>query len=124
MNRFFRAANGFMCALFLLAVVVQWNDPDPVRWMAIYGAAFAVCLAVALRARVPAAAPVLIAVVGLAWALATIGGGQAAGYSHMFDAWEMKSANVEEAREATGLLIVAAWMIAIVVAQRRGSRGK
>ena len=32
----------------------------------------------------------------------------------MFDAWEMKSPSVEEAREASGLLIVAAWMIVCV----------
>ena len=42
MNAFVRAFNGLMCALFLLSVVVQWNDPDPLRWMAIYGAAFVV----------------------------------------------------------------------------------
>ena len=43
-------------------------------------------------------------------------------YTHMFDAWEMKSIAVEEAREASGLLIVGAWMLVVVVAQRR--RGK
>lgn len=112
-----RGLNWLMCALFLLSVLVQWNDPDPVRWMAIYGAALAVCLAVALRARVPAAAPLLIAVVALAWAIATIDGGRTTGYLHMFDAWEMKSPNVEEAREATGLLIVGVWMLVIAVAR-------
>ena len=91
-----RGLNWLMCALFLLSVLVQWNDPDPVRWMAIYGAALVVCLAVALRARVPAAAALLIAVVALAWAIATIDGGRTTGYAHMFDAWEMKSPNVEE----------------------------
>ena len=44
-----------------------------------------------------------------------IGGPAAGAYSHMFDAWEMKSVPVEEAREATGLLIVAAWMAVLVV---------
>ena len=43
-------------------------------------------------------------------------------YSHMFDAWEMKSVSVEEAREATGLLIVAAWMAVLLVRQRRGGK--
>jgi hypothetical protein len=119
----FRGVNWLMCALFLLSVLVQWNDPDPVRWMAIYGAALAVCLAVALRARVPAAAPMLVGFVALAWAVATIGGGRASGYSHMFDTWEMKSPNVEEAREATGLLIVGVWMLVSMVAQR-SSAGK
>ena len=121
MNRFFRGVNWVMCALFLLSVVVQWNDPDPVRWMAIYGAAFAICLVLAIRGRIPAAAPLSVMAVAVAWSLATMGGGPAVNaYSHMFDAWEMKSLPVEEAREATGLLIVGVWMIVIVVAQRRG----
>ena len=110
-----------MCALFLLSVLVQWNDPDPVRWMAMYGVAFAICLAIGLRARLPAMAPLLAAVVALAWAIAIIDGGRTTGYSHMFDSWEMQSANVELAREATGLLIVGVWMIVIAVAQRYGA---
>ena len=37
----------------------------------------------------------------------------------MFDAWEMKSPSVEEAREASGLLIVAVWMIVLMIRARR-----
>lgn len=117
-----RALNWIMAVLFLLAVLVQWNDPDPVRWMAIYGAAVAACLAAAVRGRVPIAAPLLVMVIALAWSVATMREVPAAAdYTHMFDAWEMKSITVEEAREATGLLIVAAWMFVIAVAQRRGA---
>ena len=121
MNAVFRGVNWAMCALFLLSVVVQWNDPDPVRWMAIYGAALTVCLVVALRGRIVAGVPVLVAAMALLWSLATIAGGPAVtAYSHMFDAWEMKSMSVEEAREGTGLLIVAGWMVVVVVGQRGG----
>ncbi len=31
----------------------------------------------------------------------------------MFDAWEMKDTSIEEAREATGLLIVFVWMAVV-----------
>lgn len=111
-----------MVLLFLLAVAVQWNDPDPVRWMAIYGAALCVCLLVAWRRRLPVAVPILVGLVALVWSLATIATGPAANwYSHMFDAWEMQSATVEQAREATGLLIVAVWMFVMAVHVRRGS---
>ena len=119
--KIFRVLNWIMCALFLLSAAVQWNDPDPVRWMAIYGVAFAICLATGLRAPVPALAPLLVAAVALAWAVAIIDGGRTTGYSHMFDAWEMKSANVELAREATGLLIAGVWMLVIALAQRYGA---
>ena len=61
-------------------------------------------------------------VVAVVWGLATIGGGPvASAYSHMFDAWEMKSSPAEEAREASGPLIVGVWMLVIAVAQRRGA---
>ena len=40
-------------------------------------------------------------------------------YEHMFDAWEMKNTAIEEAREASGLLIVAFWMAVIAVWSRR-----
>jgi hypothetical protein len=121
-NAFVRGVNWTMCGLFLMSLVVQWNDPDPVRWMAIYGAALAVCLVVALRGRIVAGVPVLVAVIALLWSVATIASGPAiTAYSHVFDAWEMKSISVEEAREATGLLIVAVWMLVVVLGERGGS---
>ena len=121
MKAFARAVNSAMCGLFLLSVVVQWNDPDSVRWMAIYGAALTVCLVVALRGRIAATAPILVAVIASVWSADWIGGGPALGaYSHMFDAWEMKSVSVEEAREASGLLIVTGRMVVVAVGERRG----
>ena len=68
---------------------------------------------------------VLVAVfaVAIGWAATIAFGGPAASeYRHMFDAWEMKSVSVEEAREATGLLIVSAWMAAVAAGQRRGGK--
>ena len=40
----------------------------------------------------------------------------------MFDAWEMKSVAVEEAREASGLTIVAVWMTVLAVRAARRTR--
>jgi hypothetical protein len=37
----------------------------------------------------------------------------------MFDAWEMKSPSVEQAREASGLVIVGVWMIVLSIRARR-----
>jgi hypothetical protein len=117
----FRIVNALMALVFLMAVVVQYNDVDPLRWMAIYGAAFAVSAIVWRSGRVHPAAPVLVGAVALVWGLGImLGGPGGTNYLHMFDAWEMQSVNVEEAREATGLLIVASWMA--VLAVRGGSR--
>jgi len=113
-----------MAALFAVAVAVQYNDPHPVLWMAIYGAACAVSIVAAWRGSVPVAAPVTVGIIAFIWALdwaatSYVGIGI---YSHMFDAWEMKSSSIEEAREATGLLIVAVWM-AVVAARSRAGAG-
>jgi hypothetical protein len=106
-----RVANAVMAALFALAAAVQVNDPDPVRWMAVYGAACA-CSLMAARGRSPhPAVPAALAAIAVTWAV-TIGlRVGASSYPHMFDAWEMKTPAIEEAREATGLVLVAGWML-------------
>ena len=113
--------NGVMAAAFLFSVVVQYNDPDPVWWMAIYGAAAAVCvLEIAGRGHWPL--PAIVGLAALAWALtlapAAIGKVR---FGELFEAFEMKDARVEVAREMGGLLIVAFWMAvsAIVLWRQR-----
>lgn len=112
----FRAVAGLMAALLAFAAAVNFNDPDPVRWVAIYGAACVVSIIVALTGAVPLAVPASIGVVALAWAIvwaARVPSLEV--YTHMFDQWEMTSKTVEEARETGGLLIVAVWMAALVL---------
>lgn len=117
----FRIINALMALIFLMAVVVQYNDPDPFQWMAIYGAAFAICVLAWRRVRVHPAVPWLVGAVALVWSLSImLGGPGGTNYLHMFDAWEMQSVNVEQAREATGLLIVTAWMAVLAIRGRRG----
>jgi hypothetical protein len=109
-----------MSSLFALAAAVQFNDPDPIRWITIYGAACALSLVVFFRRRLWPAAAVTVLVVAVGWAaLIALGGPDVSEYRHMFDAWEMKSPSVEEAREASGLLIVAVWMIVLLIRARR-----
>ncbi len=125
MNAIFRLANGIICALLFLSAAVQWNDPDPLRWIAVYGAAFLVCLVVALRGRIPAAVPMVVAVIALGWAALVIGEGPSlSAYARMFGSWEMRAPAVEEAREATGLLITGSWLVVVAVAQTRARKAK
>ena len=66
-------------------------------------------------------APVAACAVALIWGVywAVTSGTPFVLYEHMFDAWEMKNTAIEEAREASGLLIVAFWMAVIAVWSRR-----
>ena len=119
----FRAVNRMMAALFALAVAVQFNDPDPAGWMAIYGAAMVVTIAIGRRGAVPVVAPLLVGGVALIWGLMwSVAVPTTATYAHLFDRWEMKNAAVEEARETGGLLIVAAWMAVLAVHRWRRAR--
>ena len=112
-----------MGALFLFAAALQYNDPDPIRWMAIYGAACVISIATATGRRV-LLPTLVVATISLAWALLWASSDpNVNAYSHMFDAWEMKSASIEEAREASGLLIVTIWM-AVIAARQWRSVGK
>ena len=105
-----------MTMLFALAVAVQVNDPDPGRWMMIYGVAGVLSAWVVARGAAPLLPAVIVGLVALVMALAVGRGvvGRVA-FSEMFQSWEMESSTIEAAREATGLLIVAAWMTVLSV---------
>jgi hypothetical protein len=109
-----------MGLLFLIAVAVQYNDPDPLRWMAIYGAATAAC-ALDWRGRLPRWLAPTVGLVALAWTLTLIpkvvGRVELGG---LFREVAMASLAIEEAREALGLLIVAGWMLVLVVRSEMG----
>ncbi len=110
-----------MLLLFALGAAVQVNDPDPIRWFAVYALAAAACLLSLLR-RLHWAFPALLGAAALAWA-ATIAP-RVVGrvpFGDMFAAWEMRNAGVEESREMYGLLIIAAWMAVLALRARRGS---
>jgi transmembrane protein TMEM220 len=112
----FRLISGLMAALLAFAVSVNFNDPDPIRWVAMYGAACVVSIAAAVLGGVPPVVPALVGVVAIVWAAAWARRVPSLEvYTHMFDEWEMKSETVEEARETCGLLIVAVWMAAVAL---------
>ena len=115
-----RILDGIMLLLFAFSVVVQVNDPDPLRWIAIYGAAAVACL---IGRQLHWTVPVAIGLVALAWAITlapnVIG---MVPFREMFREFEMKNRGVEESREMYGLVLVAAWMA--VLAHRAFWRGR
>ncbi len=102
-----------MAALFALSVAVQFNDSDSLRWMTIYGMACAISIVSAVRGSAPPLASLTVATIAVAWTVfwTMTGGPKLSAFAHMFDAWEMRSTPIEEAREACGLLIVAIWLL-------------
>jgi hypothetical protein len=113
MRTFARVGSFILAALFIYAAALQYNDPDPVRWAAIYlSAAGACCLYITGRLSWFVAG--IIALIALVWAgaLAPDVWGQIS-LGQMFETWKMNNPLVEEAREMCGLLIVAGWMVVL-----------
>jgi len=99
-----------LAAYFAMCVGLQYNDPDPIRWMVIYGAAMVISVQLP---RTPAAVPAgyvvgLIAAVWAGylvyriWGLVTLG--------DLPRKMGEKGGAVEEEREAGGLIIEALWL--------------
>lgn len=112
-----RIASGVFCAVFLLAVAVQWNDPDPLVWMLGYGLAAALSL-VACFGRFPVL-PNALAAIGFALWFLSLAAALPGAPSEAFTSFRMQSAAHEEPREAVGLLLCAAWTAALAFHGRR-----
>jgi len=114
----FRVLAALMCALFLVSLAVQYNDPDPYLWMPIYGlAAWLAWTGVRGRLSFRANAIALAIYLALfaAWA-PSLFRARAAAFEH----WHMLAPDDEEPRESGGLAICAAWCaVQMVVARRR-----
>ena len=114
----FKAANWLMLAAFLFSVAVQYNDPDPFRWMLVYGSAALACI-LHLRRQLRWYFPAAVGATAFGWAASIAPGviGKTT-FGDMFQSFHMINSVVEEAREMGGLLIVAAWMLVLVVSKR------
>jgi hypothetical protein len=116
-TKIWKGLNLLMLLLFVFSVVVQYNDPDPLIWMAIYALAALACLQELLWADNPLLVPAAVGAIALIWAIGLLPGviGKVR-ISELFAEFEMKGdLMVEVAREAGGLLIIAVWMQAIVI---------
>jgi len=109
-----RVTNWVMTAAFLFSVAVQYNDPDPARWMLIYGLAALACV-LKLLGRLRWYLPAAVGATAFGWAASLVPGviGKTT-FGEMFQSFHMINALVEEAREMGGLLIVAGWMGVLV----------
>jgi len=107
----FRYASYVMAALLAVCVALQYNDPDPIRWMAMYGAAMVV------SALLPSKKPLVpvgyvVAAVALVWSAYLLYG--VWGRMEVADLVEKmseKGGAVEEGRESGGLAIAGFWLV-------------
>lgn len=111
-----KALNWFVLTWYLLSAAVQYNDPDPLRWIAIYLVASACCVLHGLG-RPVWKVPALLSVGALVWALVLLPDviGKTT-WGEMTESWVMShdrpnSINTEEGREMGGLVLILFWMV-------------
>lgn len=107
----FRVISYLMAALLAVCVVLQYNDPDPAQWMAIYGAGALISVALPSTRRVALVA-LLVGLGTAVWALlllAEVWG--KVGLSDFVGRMSEKGGAVEVQREAGGLGIQALWLL-------------
>ena len=108
----------FMAALFVLAVVVQYNDPDGLAWMIAYGLVVVVT-GISIIGRRPWKTALGLGVGLLLWGLFL---SPAMGKASLdsFTRWSMHG-NDEIVREVGGLVMAAGWMLVLAFLDRRSS---
>ena len=114
--------NWILCFLFLLSAVLQYNDPDPLLWMIMWGAAGVACLLYGIG-KLPKWLPILVGGVGLVWGLALIPGiirtvGDIR-WNEVFMQASMSNITVEWVREMGGVFIIALWMGVLILKSRK-----
>lgn len=119
LNTFLRLLNVLFLANYVLSIGLQYNDPDPWRWVLMYGAAAAACI-VAMRRPVPRWLPGITLSAALVWLALLMPRvlGQV-GISEMFQERGMATMQIEEGREGIGLALIIVWMVVLLVVPHR-----
>ncbi len=114
----FKVVSWGMAALLLVCVALQYNDPDPIRWMLIYGAGM-VASVLLPRDRRAAVFALVTGLVAAAWAIYLIQSiWGLIELSDLTNKMSEKGGAVEVGREAGGLVIEGVWLI-VAAAYRR-----
>jgi transmembrane protein TMEM220 len=110
-SRWFKLPCWVMAALFAVYVALQYNDPDPIRWMLIYGAAMVISVLLPMK-RQASLAGYAVGALALIWAAILVYGiwGKVS-LSDVVEKMSEKGGAVEEEREAGGLLIEGVWLV-------------
>lgn len=112
-----RVLAGIFCLLMLLFTVVQYNDPDALHWVAIYGVAAVLCGLAAWRPVIVGAGPggwLLLLAIALAVYGVWFYWPDTPGFWHQEVWW-----NTETAREGMGVMIVLLALLVALAAARR-----
>lgn len=118
MNTVFKVIGFLFAALFVVSAVLQYNDPDALVWMAIWGIAALISFAFAMN-KVSFAVTLIMGILCFAGFFYL--------YPPKFEGFEIGAGdivNIELGREAFGLLIIAIVMFVYTLRIRISGRSK
>ena len=115
-----RTVAALLCLVLLLSATVQWNDPDPLVWMLVYGTAAVIAGAHAVGRTTPWWIPATLAAACVVGTLALSPSVLRADLT-AYTSVGMRDATAEQAREALGLAIAAASCAWIARRSRTGN---
>ena len=98
-----------MAILFLLCIVVQYNDPDVLLWISIYAVGLALTI-LHLSEKASRALLFVMSLSGLCGAVYLALSIQDLELDKLFSSLNMQGRGVEEIREAIGLLLQSLWL--------------
>jgi Transmembrane family 220, helix len=110
-----------LAALFFVSTALQFNDPDPARWIAIYGVSGVIALLVAFGKCNPWIILIVIAV-SLFWAFLLFPGFLTwlnSGAPSIVKSMHAESEYIEVVREFLGLLIIIVSMVFFYIRTRK-----
>ena len=102
--------NLFMCGAFGLSAILQFNDPDPIIWIIIYG--FATFFAVAYHSnlKIDWIFFGVFSSITFIWGLFLfLDLNETVYFFELFAEFSMKNSTVEVGRESGGLLLISIW---------------
>ena len=117
--RRYRVIHASVAFMFFGFAAVQWNDPDPLRWITLYGAAGSASL-LAATGRSPRWLALATGAVALVWALTLVPEAlQLRQLEDFTKRMDIMRPEIEIAREVGGLTIVTLAMAAVFVLAQR-----
>jgi len=122
-QRVFSVANMIFGAVFLIGALLQYNDPDPLGWGALYVAAAAACV-VSGRLRHGWWLAAGVGIVSLVWAATLSPIVHEMRLNELAQSMKAETPRIELSREFLGLAIILAWMIVLVWVSRRSTEAR
>jgi hypothetical protein len=111
-----------LALLFFLSAALQYNDPDPVRWIAVYMGGAIACL-IGLTHPRSWIVPGLVGAGALVWAVAMADVVPRIAFGDLFESMKAETPRIEESREFLGLVIVVSGMAWLTLRALRNRAG-